>query len=859
MKEAHAGRRRASFAIVFILSLLTAAPGAWADPPPCLPDTNGDGHPLFGSFEYPVYYKPSGLASGDFDGDGDPDIAVAASARGIGFPGDIAIMLNKGDGTFVADPYSGEPLLMFERYAAGNKPRAVTCADFDENGTLDLAVAAFESDAAFVLLGNGDGTFQAGVPFPAGNGPRSIAHGDVNGDGDLDLAVLNGLGHDISILLGNGDGTFSPSVPYAVGAAVGDFVANCGGASTGLGTDAVLLHDLDGDGNLDLASANKDSGTVSVLLGNGDGTFAAPVLHQAGTETVALAVGDLDGDADPDLVASNHGSQDISLFRNNGDGTFAPQELIPADGWEGPPHPQSLIQGPRQIALGDVDADGDLDMAVGRGCPGSKVGLHLNNGDGTFAEEKGLNADHEPGFTLLVDLNGTGTFDLVVACYLDWKVTVILNLGGGVFAVDETTRNSYGGGDPNAIYPIGLAIGDLDGDLDLDLVTANAGNVAVGGSSSVSVLLNNGDATFADRVPYPAGAEPASVVIADLDGINGPDLAVANGWNGNDNTVSVLLNNGDATFAAHVPYGVGIAPVSVAVGDLDGMNGPDLAVANVDYAGSGSVSLLLNNGDGTFAVLPPLSQDHPWAVALGDLTGDALLDLVVAHRIFSDQVISVLPGNGDGTFGAAVAYDIPVRAASLLLTDLNGDSALDLAVGFFDNQNVPDPDVQVFLNDGAGSLADAGAYFVLGASQANSLAAGDLDGDGAVDLVLGSWKMSMVPVLLGHGDGTFAAAERYARGSEWPAVVVGDLDGDGDLDVAATNGGDDNVSILRNRACDTVPGDCDGSGMVDMADIPCFVACLLDPAPAACLIADMNADGTPDGMDIAAFVQALLP
>ncbi len=836
------------FSFLFSLS-------ASADGPPCLPDADGDGHPIFGNPEYLVVRKPIALTKGDFDGDGDPDLAVAVSAYTSGGDGDIAILLNKGDGLYEDAPWGSD-----RRYAAGREPRSVCTGDFDNNGTLDLAVAA-EEDFVFVLLGNGDGTFQQPpLSFPAGIGPRSVACGFVDQDQHIDLVVVNpgpaqcppSMG-TASVLLGNGDGTFAPQVVYEAGF-VGDY-------TTGIpmGGHGHILADLDGDLDLDIAVVNSGfwligntciDSRISVLLNNGDGTYAPRVEFDTGLRPTSIAVGYIDADSHLDLVTANEQANTVSVLLGDGGGAFAPAVDYAAIGWADP-GPGFSGAKPRSVALGDIDLDGDLDLAVGF-LGSQRASILRNNGDGTYAPEESFDVDLVPQFADLGDLNGDGWLDLMVVTLNDEKVSILLNDGQGNLLNDETTSDGYFD-DPLARAPKSLAIGDLDGDFDLDLVTANAGSGGAG--SSVSVYLNDGDGTFAERVPYAAGAEPGSIAIADLDGINGPDLAVANGWNGVDNTVSVLLNNGDATFADHVPYNVGIGSKSVVIGDLDGINGLDLVVANWGITTFGSVSVLLNNGDGTFAVLPPFSQEGAWAVAVGDLDGDTRLDLVVAHRVFTNPFVSVLFGNGDGTFGAPVTYDIPVvRAKSLAIGDLDADGDLDLVVGMSNNGSIGEPNVQVFLNDGLGSLLDGGTYSVIGFQRTTSVAIGDLDGDGTPDLAVGLEQVHAVGVLKGNGDGTFGAGMAYGRGRSFdPIVVLGDMDGDGDLDLAVSNQGNDNVSILRNRTCDSEPQPCpadlDGNGEVSAFDLALLLGSW-GPCEGDCP-ADLDGNGEVSAFDLA--------
>src|SRR5437870_4029868 len=352
-------------------------------------------------------------------------------------------------------------------------------------------------------------SFTSSGEFPVGTNPQWVAVGDFNGDGIQDLAVANAGSSTVSVLLGNGDGTFRPARTFAAGTT----------------PKAVAVGDFNGDGKLDLATASTGSNGVSVLLGNGDGTFQAPRGFPAGSGPNFLAVGDFNGDGVQDLATANFGSDTpadttVSVLLGNGDGTFRPPQTF------------GVGRGPVWVAAGDFNGDGKLDLAV-------------------------------PNFG-------------------DTTVSVLLGNGDGTF---QAARNFPAGGSG----PASVAVGDFNGDGRQDLAVTLYGD---GSGNTIAVLLGNGDGTFRAPLIFGVGLGPVSSAVADFNGDGVQDLAVAN-WDRNaGRTVSLLLGNGDGTFQAAQTFLAGQGVASVAVGDFDGNGKPDLAAGNY---GGGTVSLLMNN------------------------------------------------------------------------------------------------------------------------------------------------------------------------------------------------------------------------------------------------------------------------
>jgi hypothetical protein len=288
-----------------------------------------------------------------------------------------------------------------------------------------------------------------------------------------------------------------------------------------------------------------------------------------------------------------------------------------------------------------------------------------------------------------------------------------------------------------------VAIGDLNGDGKLDLAVADFGD------NAVSVLLGNGNGTFGAKTDFATGDAPECVAIGDMNGDGKPDLATANIYG---NTVSVLLGNGNGAFGTRADYPTGSGPVFVAIGDLNGDGRLDLAVAD-SYAAT--VSVLLGNGAGGFGAKTDFATGgYPWSVAIGDLNGDGKPDLAVSSGAGAgpnlavgsagvdivDYTVSVLLGNGDGTFGAKTDFATGSGPHSVAIGDLSGDGKPDLAVA-----NLGSNTVSVLLGDGNGAFSAKTDFGTGGGPYC--VAIRDLNGDGKPDLVTANlW--STVSVLL---------------------------------------------------------------------------------------------------------------
>ncbi|MBN2194827.1 MAG: VCBS repeat-containing protein [Polyangiaceae bacterium] len=696
----------------------------------------------------------------------------------------------------------------------GGEPIGVALVDLDADEHLDLVTGTLDADVPLALnLGLGGGLFSSwsSPASAAEDQPSSVLVVDVDGDEELDLVVTDTAANKLRI-------------HYTAGTQSNVFL------DTGDGPTGSTSGDFDGNGWLDFAVLNAVAGSVTVLLhGEGPFVFDAGVDYPTPAFPQALVAGDVNGDDQPDLVLASLGddakASAVSVFIGEPDGTFDTRVDYPTYG------------GTRSVALADLDRDGRLDVVHGN-YETSSLGFLFSAPGGTLVSGGELAMDSPPVFVAVGDLNHDDWPDVVTAnehsTVAESSVSVFVAAGSGAMAYRQDLLEVN-----NAAA---VALGDLTDDGHVDLAVANRGWQAI------SVLVGAGDGAFSRLEDYATEEGPVSVAIAELDEDGAPDLAIAHytsqsvgvhlggaddalaqsavyaaagavrdlaaaDLNGDGQldlaiasqspqAVGVLLGSGAGTFAPVVSYPVVSSPyifsgpTAIVAGDLDGNGALDLVTANyVTENIPSNVSVLLGAPDGTFAPHAEYgTQNGPLDVAIGDLTGDQIPDLVVAHGYSCSTLL--LPGIGDGTF--APGNDVSwVCGLALAVGDLDGDGLQDLVIA-------SDYGVSVLLGLPDGTLAQRVDYAASIPGRPNSVVIADLDVDGIPDLVVGTAensapdKWGTVNVLRGNGDGTFAPRVAYVAGSAPTDLAVGDLDDDGRPEVAVTNHGTNSVTILRN-------------------------------------------------------------
>jgi hypothetical protein len=764
--------------------------------------------PIQGPTSYPIVIA-------DFNGDGIPDLAVPLYGSN-----EIAILLGKGNGTFA------EPVLAV---VPGSNPdiAQIVAGDFNGDGFPDLAVLDGNNSTVDILLSNGDGTVTAETTNPPISGiPLNFATGDFNGDGKADLAVAEN-GGTIAILLGNGDGTFAAS-------------GSVNSASSG-SPSPIAVADFNGDGKLDIAvvagayiSTNE---SVSILTGNGDGTFNSPFSSPGSTSTSVtwIQVADFNQDGSPDVVlADSIGS--ATVFLNNASGLFS--ESFPVV--SGLNVPYYL-----EVAVGDLNGDGYPDIVAG-GYYSSSQGLYLTEPTETASASAS------------VQINGVGQHLAQASFPAEGKyessISSSIPLWGLLPATSTTLSVTSGGSTVTSVTP-GTAV-LLTAKVTAGTAPVSAGQVNFCDASAPhctdihilgsSALNSSGTATFIfvpgsgvhsyqarfveDGFGLASASNVASLTVGPAPNPVYSDTAAitSNGSPGDYSLTATVTGYGgtasptgnisflDTSFGNNVlataALGPGTAgtgwlisqtpafgtnPVSEVAEDFNGDGIPDLAVlwSNSTYGGPFSVTILFGKGDGTFTTGPTVQpagvQSYPTMIS-GDFNGDGKADLaVLSYNGSSTSYITVLPGNGDGTFGTpqtGQVYNQPITGGDVILgtlvaADFNGDGKLDLAVV---GDYVSSGGVTILLGNGDGTFTAAGPNLDPSADFA-LIATGDFNGDGIPDLVTPNYfEFGGSPtIFLGKGDGTFTFKATSFTLDYFPtSVVVGDFNGDGVLDLA---------------------------------------------------------------------------
>jgi hypothetical protein len=785
-----------------------------------------------GGFEsettYHVGANPFGIVTGDFNGDGRLDLATSNADSA-----DISMLPGHGDGTFGSEQRSRVDLAVTK----------VVAGDFNGDGVTDLATVDPDENDVAVLRCNGDGTFSVGQLISVGLSPFALVAGDFNGDGRTDLAIENSpatvnVGPDeVLIALGQADGRLTPQRQFPVGVL----------------TLGLAAADFNGDGSLDLASANSASDDVSVLLNLGQGSFAQAAPLQTEVRSTPQ-VGDLDGDQIPDIVTLDRAG--AILFRKGlpgNNGQFDPPTRVNPDPTA---RAQDIVlvtnrgRATLVAALDSLPSPTPTD-----GIQRASISFYAAGPEGSLVQAGQV---WIPGLTPVriasADLNGDGYGDLVVALAGSNQVLVfiqdpVIGFTGRSGLLEPTYRLDVGATPSDLALVEGDGAGAGAGRTGPDIVVTNSA------SGDVSVFRNDPVDPFSTEQRYRAGLGPyggtatgaGSVVVQSQEQTSGVvadrfdgrlDLAVVD-----RGTARLELLPGTGTGGFFDPQQASTLPLpsgrsTVISGRFNGDNAPDLVILDSE---NNTITTLLNDGDGSGRFHPALAEESATTpflarvapgstgIATADLNGDGLLDLLVGDQ-FGDVLI--LLGKGDGTFQS---YQRTEQRIALALADLKGDGRNEL---IYADEGRDQVSVDAGTGTGTGPVPIKDSRDHVQAPRGVALA--DLNADGRPDLVVVNSGGDNVLIYPGLGNGTFGpelnGGDGFFTGTDPVSVTVADANGDGRPDLIVANQGSNDVSILLNQST---------GGSLSFSSGPRIQAGL---GPSSTALEDLNGDGIPDLM-----------
>jgi hypothetical protein len=818
--------------------LLDADDGLGVSPPPRLYTANGGNNTvavanitedgtIAAESVYPVPPGPGGatpapaaVATGDFNGDGIPDLAVVNS-------GSNQVTIYAGRPAAAGGGYALAPDLLLNLPGGGSPRDGIVTGDFNRDGKTDLAVSNFNAGTVTVFLNNRAGpgllSFGTGVDYLAGTNPQSLIAADLGGTGFLDLAVAdNGLSNsntfDVTVLSNDGTGSFT-SLHYTAG----------DNTPSGLQSpDSLAAGFFNGDNKLDLIAGGSNGTRVLFNTTTGSNLVFTAAANLASTNPVNfLAVGKWEhGGATQDVVATENLFTE-EFLQNDGTGNFISSTFTSTNQGGGQPLPH------------DFTGNGlsDLVVAGQRDIPGTVSVLHNTTvgGNVTAATNAGPITITSPGHGLttgqvvgIVGVQGNTAADGA------FTVTVV---DADHFILNGSAGNAaYAGG---GLWGLGGAITGATNPATGPIVITSAGHgLATGDHVFLTGVGGNTNAN---------GSWTVTVIDANTFSLNGSTGNAAFTGGGYFLKTAAFAPFANAPAAAQNGYVVGSLPMGLALADTNQDGNVDLIATNFE---GDSFSVLRGNGDGTFrvAAMPaPPGQPQAAAVAAGDLNGDGIPDLVVVNNnaAAGSSLVTVYPGNADGTFGAGVAFaPAPAGSAlrtldSVLIANVSGGQFPDII--FTDQQ---DGTLGILANNlttpGAAITAasfTAQTSIAVGAGPVQVVAA-DFTGDGKTDLAVahdqagGSATLRGVTVLLNQGGLHFSSSE-IDTGVPAGGLAVADFNKDGRADLV----------VSENKA----PGAIDvflGDGKGGFALQGTYATGVIDPGPVA--VADFNGDGFPD-------------
>jgi hypothetical protein len=656
------------------------------------------------------------------------------------------------------------------------------------DGASSIAVTATVTDAF------GNPMTGAPVQFAASASANNLI--------SVSQATTNCKGQARTTIASNQAGTQTVSATRSVTTATtqisfscpGPFLAPIGspvfGDATSFNGWGIDSADINGDGNPDVVISAYANKLVTVLLGNGNGSFAPPAYLNV-MDATGLALCDLNNDGLLDLATSVYTQGYISTFLGHGDGTFTANS-----------NSQIFAAQIFDLACIDLNKDGNMDVLAANRIT-NQIGSFFGNGDGSLQGPLTYATGPAPYNISVADVNGDSYPDVVTANTGGSSLSLFINNGAGL--LNTAISYTVGSSPRRAVFV------DLNGDRQPDIVTTNTN------SSTVTVLTNTGNGNFITASTTATIFSPGWVDVGDLDGDGKIDLAVTSY---SSTTLGTHHGNGDGNFQVTVTYNGTLSPLSHKLIDLNRDGALDVVVPNFTMS---KASIFLGTGTGTLVAQPNLSTSFsPYRLTMAQGTADTYP--LLAYTNYNNG-FETRQNNGSTTFTAPTVFSGVSNSQEIIFADFNNDNKSDIAVLSGSSSS----NLYTYIGNGVGGFT--AAYVLSTGNSPVNLAAADFNKDGNLDLAVSNQTAGTLAILLGAGNGNFSTPVAYGVNTGPRGVAITDINADGNLDVIVTNSSANSMSFLLGQ----------GDGTLSAA-----VGVGLGSGPINTVAADLNGDGRVD-------------
>ena len=640
------------------------------------------------------HWYPRGVVVGDFDRNHQFDIAIVNYLENA-----LMIVLNPMNET------STESFV----YSTGieSLSNGISTGDINKDGWTDIVMTNSKSDSVSVFLGYAYPVFIVDhtVQFPSEGRPYLVSIADFNGDSIWDLAVVDDKRHYLEILLGNGNGTFrlqslnvvckygdirtfaigdfnndnksdvavacssSKSISILLGDGDGTFPRQISESTDIYAPEFIVVGDFNHDGALDLVLANQLYWSIGVFLGYGNGSLREPVFYQTPIQSapVWIAVDDLNNDNIVDLAVADTDGHCIRIYFGIGDGTFTNLTV----------YSTGIRSTPCSVVIADFDEDNCRDVAV-LNCGAKNIAIFFGFGHGTFSAPVtyALKGNSALSSMVIEDVNNDTILDIAVASFTDGNanIDVLYGLGRRRFLLPNTYSSSY------HTDIVSMVVKDLnnDGRIDFVIIAWRIDKIIIMSSDRVEPFGSS------QTISMGNSSNPSIVAVSELNNDDQLDIAVVNS---KTSDINILFGDGKGYFMNGMSYSTGVnaMPNSIVIGDVDGDKQNDILVTN---SNRNEIGIFFSYGNGTFGEIQTYETSpgsEPSSISIADLDGDSLMDIVVANTGISTVVIFY--GTGNRTFLKRKSYSLGYnyRPISVVIGDVNNDGWLDIGVANYES------------------------------------------------------------------------------------------------------------------------------------------------------------------------------